>query len=162
MQAIYAYSLSDGEAGYAFEHNLKEFSEDVASEEKKSGNQGDAAMIVSLFHKTIERSNEFDEQIQARAENWELDRIALMDRILMKMALAEMLEFTEVPVKVTINEYLEIAKQYSTPKSSKFINGILDGLYADLKKSGKIKKTGRGLIDSSIPKKRNHSNKDKS
>jgi N utilization substance protein B len=86
------------------------------------------------------------ELIHKHTDNWELDRIALMDIILMKMALTEGREFPEIPVKVTLNEYIEISKYYSTPKSNTFINGVLDKLFEELKASGKIKKVGRGLI----------------
>ena len=76
-----------------------------------------------------------------------MDRIALLDRILLKMALAEMINFPSIPIKVTINEYIELSKIYSTPKSKKFVNGLLDVLAADLQEQGRIKKSGRGLID---------------
>ena len=85
--------------------------------------------------------------IATKPQNWEPDRIAMMDTLLMKLALAEFLHFPSVPVKVTINEYLEISKEFSTPKSNSFINGILDKILAELKADNKIKKTGRGLIE---------------
>ncbi len=85
--------------------------------------------------------------IAKAATNWESDRIALSDMVLMKMALAEVQTFDQIPVKVTMNEYIELAKYYSTPKSSTFINGVLDQLFADLKTKKKIKKTGRGLVE---------------
>lgn len=76
-----------------------------------------------------------------------MDRIAVMDILLIKMALAELIEFPSIPIKVTLNEYIELAKMYSTPKSKVFVNGILDKLIIDLKNSKKIKKTGRGLLE---------------
>jgi len=85
--------------------------------------------------------------IAERTKNWESERIALMDTILMKMAICELLNFPSIPVKVTINEYLELSKDYSTPKSNSFINGILDKILGDLKKTNTIKKIGRGLIE---------------
>jgi N utilization substance protein B len=85
--------------------------------------------------------------ISKKTQNWEPDRIAMMDTLLMKMAIAEFINFTSVPVKVTINEYLEISKEFSTPKSNSFINGILDKILYELKAENKIKKVGRGLID---------------
>jgi N utilization substance protein B len=100
-----------------------------------------------LFHKVILKSGEYEKIVQEKASNWELNRIALMDIILIKMALAELLEFPSIPVKVTLNEYIELSKYFSTPKSSVFINGILDKLVADLKKSKKIVKIGRGLME---------------
>jgi N utilization substance protein B len=85
--------------------------------------------------------------IQEGAQNWELERIAMVDRVLMKMALAEAQTFDSIPLKVTLNEYIELSKYYSTPKSHGFINGILDQLFAKLKESGDIQKVGRGLIE---------------
>jgi transcription antitermination protein NusB len=77
-----------------------------------------------------------------------MDRIAVMDILIIKMALVELLEFPSIPIKVTLNEYIELAKLYSTPKSKVFVNGILDKLIGDLKDQKKIKKTGRGLMES--------------
>lgn len=103
--------------------------------------------VKTLFRKAILQSKEHDELIKNNADNWEFDRIALMDIIMMKMALTEAREFKQIPVKVTLNEYIEISKYYSTPKSSTFINGILDKLFAELSENGTIKKVGRGLIN---------------
>ncbi|MEM7162804.1 MAG: transcription antitermination protein NusB [Bacteroidota bacterium] len=103
--------------------------------------------IKNLFNKTIEQEEENELLIQEKAQNWELERIAFMDMILMKMALAEAKTFESIPVKVTLNEFIEISKFYSTPKSSKFINGILDKSFQELKESGNIVKKGRGLIE---------------
>lgn len=102
---------------------------------------------IMLYHKVILKSNEFEKIIQEKASNWELNRIAMMDIILLKMALAELMEFPSIPVKVTLNEYIELSKYFSTPKSGVFINGILDKLISELKKTKKIVKTGRGLIE---------------
>ncbi len=85
--------------------------------------------------------------IANNTKNWEVDRLPLTDRVILEMAIAELTDFPNIPVKVTINEYIELAKQYSTPKSRQFINGILDVISKDLKDSGKIKKSGRGLMD---------------
>lgn len=106
----------------------------------------DKEFVLDLFHKTIANNQTYQDLIAAKTKNWEADRIALMDVLLMKMALAEMIFFTSIPVKVTINEYLEIAKEFSTPKSNSFINGILDKILDDLKADGKIRKYGRGLL----------------
>jgi len=107
----------------------------------------DRAFVRDLFRKTIIHSNEFMEIIAVKTSNWEVERIALMDMVLCRMALAEVTCFPSIPVKVTLNEYIEIAKMYSTPKSSVFINGVLDKLFEELKEQGKIKKTGRGLME---------------
>jgi len=105
------------------------------------------AFVRALYRRTIDLGPEHEEAIAAKASNWESDRIAITDMILMKMALAEAREFPEIPVKVTLNEYIEIAKAYSTPKSKNFVNGILDKLFAEMKESGAIRKVGRGLLE---------------
>jgi len=109
--------------------------------------QEDRQFMLTLFRKTILHSDEYAGMIDEKARNWELDRIALMDTILIKMALAELMEFPSIPVKVTLNEYIDISKYYSSAKSKVFINGILDKLIVDLKEKKMIKKTGRGLLE---------------
>ena len=107
----------------------------------------DKKFAVKLFRKTILNHKEFKEVIRKKAKNWDLERIATMDQILLMMALCELMYFTEIPVKVSLNEYIEVAKYYSTNKSKGFINGILDKVISEYKKSGKIKKVGRGLLE---------------
>lgn len=107
----------------------------------------DREFITNLFQQTIRYDASFQEMITSKTQNWEPERIAQMDTLLMKMALAEFMYFPSIPVKVTINEYLEISKEFSTPKSNSFINGILDKILAELKSENKIKKTGRGLME---------------
>ncbi len=149
MQAVYACRISGQKPETIFDLILKEMYQEVEEVEKKKKKlTGDTRLLTSLYYESMKNSELYDQHIQRKAENWELERIALLDRILMHMAICEMLNFEDIPVKVTINEYLELAKAYSTPKSSKFINGILDGLYNDFKSEGKITKSGRGLIDS--------------
>ncbi len=106
----------------------------------------DRKFILDLFRKTIMNSEESDKLIDDRTRNWELDRIALTDILLIKMALTELTTFSQIPVKVTMNEYIEISKQFSSQKSKLFINGILDKLVLDLTEEKKIRKTGRGLM----------------
>ena len=103
--------------------------------------------VKTLYRQTVVQSDENEAFIKEKAENWDMERIALLDMILMKMALTEAREFSQIPVKVTLNEYIEISKFYSTPKSNTFINGILDKLFAELKEKGMIRKIGRGLIE---------------
>jgi len=107
----------------------------------------DREFIVELFQKTIRYDAEYQDMIGKKTQNWEPDRIAMMDTLLMKMAITEFVNFTSIPVKVTINEYLEISKEFSTPKSNSFINGILDKILFELKAENGIRKVGRGLID---------------
>ncbi len=104
--------------------------------------------VVTLYRQTIAAQAKDEELIAERAKNWEADRIALSDMLLMRMALTEARSFDLIPVKVTMNEYIEIAKAYSTPKSKNFINGILDKLFAEMKEDGTIRKVGRGLLES--------------
>lgn len=105
------------------------------------------AFAIDLFNETIKLDEDSVELIEKKTQNWELDRIAQMDMLIMKMAIAEVKTFTSIPTKVTLNEYIEISKFYSTPKSNTFINGILDNIFQELKGEGKIKKVGRGLIE---------------
>ena len=109
--------------------------------------EDDKEFVVKLFEKTILHSGEYRELVSANISNWDYDRLALMDKILIFMALTEFCEFHSIPVKVTINEYIEISKFYSTPESRRFVNGMLDKLASVLKENGKLVKTGMGLID---------------
>ncbi len=130
---------------------FKNFSYDEPQQNKLAEVTGnwtdDREFIVDLFKRSIRHNDEYQELIGQKTQNWEPERIAMMDTLLMKMAITEFIDFPSVPVKVTINEYLEIAKEFSTPKSNSFINGILDKILADLKEENKIRKTGRGLIE---------------
>ncbi len=99
-----------------------------------------------LYRDCRQNDDKYAELIHAKTKNWEMDRIAQIDILLMKMALSELINFNQIPVKVSLNEYIEISKEYSTPKSGNFINGILDKLKIDLSESGEIKKIGRGLL----------------
>jgi N utilization substance protein B len=103
--------------------------------------------VSKLFRYTIVNTDKYQEYIISKLKNWEPDRIAFMDMVIMKMALCELINFPSIPVKVTLNEYIELSKDYSTDKSKVFINGILDKLIADLKSSGAINKVGRGLLE---------------
>jgi N utilization substance protein B len=102
--------------------------------------------IKTLLRRTIANDKENTALIDELTSNWDYDRIAKMDLILLKMALTELMEFNSIPTKVTLNEYIEISKFYSSPQSKVFINGVLDKAVAVMTKDGKIKKTGRGLI----------------
>lgn len=106
----------------------------------------DKNFIVRLFRLTMKNADEYRELVKANISNWDYDRIALMDKIIIFMALTEFQQFHDIPVKVTINEYIEISKYYSTPDSRRFVNGILDKLSEKLNADGKIMKTGRGLV----------------
>lgn len=106
----------------------------------------DRDFAIELFRKTVLNRSKFTEEISEKTTNWDSERIANIDAVLLQMALCEFQKFPSIPIKVTINEYLEIAKEYSTPKSSIFVNGILDKIVKEYSEEGKHQKTGRGLL----------------
>jgi N utilization substance protein B len=107
----------------------------------------DRQFAVDLFRHALVHNQEYFACIDAHTQNWDLERIAYMDRIIMLATIAELVAFPTIPIKVTLDEYIEIAKFYSTSASSTFINGVLDKIVAALKKEGKIQKEGRGLVE---------------
>ena len=109
-------------------------------------NDEDEEFVKILFRKAIIHSKKCSELIDKNTTNWEVDRIALMDILVMQLAITEILEFPEIPVKVTLNEYIEIAKYYCTSKSSTFVNGILDNIVKEIRDEGLFNKFGRGLV----------------
>lgn len=109
--------------------------------------EDDKDFIERLYDKAANLEPRFKELVANNTRNWEVDRLPLIDRMILEMAIAELLTFPNIPVKVTMNEYIELAKNYSTPKSRQFINGILDVIAKELKDTGEVKKSGRGLID---------------
>ena len=106
----------------------------------------DAEFVKTLFEKTLINYNERLEYIEKFTRNWDVERIVFMDNLIMATAITELVSFPSIPVKVTLDEYIDIAKFYSTPGSSTFINGVLDKIVEALTEEGKLKKTGRGLI----------------
>ncbi|MBI35636.1 MAG: hypothetical protein CMP67_09790 [Flavobacteriales bacterium] len=109
--------------------------------------EDDLDFIKTLYRQTLINNSSYQDIIMDKAKNWEADRIAVVDFIFMKMAVCELIKISSVPIKVTLNEYIELSKTYSTPKSRVFINGILDKIVPDLKQKGEIKKVGRGLVN---------------
>lgn len=109
--------------------------------------EDDKEFIEILYRTAADLEDKYRALIASNTRNWEVDRLPLTDRAILEMAIAEFLKFPNIPVKVTINEYIELAKNYSTPKSRQFINGILDVIAKELKEAGDIKKSGRGLMD---------------
>lgn len=109
-------------------------------------NEEDEAFPSLLFRKVVMNSSEYSGIIDRNTTNWEVERIALMDILVMQLAIAEVMEFPEIPVKVTLNEYIEIAKFYCTSKSSTFVNGILDNIVREMREKSLFKKFGRGLL----------------
>ncbi len=114
-------------------------------------NAEDEEFVKILFRKAIMHAGKCSELIDKNTTNWEVDRIALMDILVMQLAITEIMEFPEIPVKVTLNEYIEIAKFYCTSKSSTFVNGILDNIVKEIRQDGLLNKTGRGLVGEKIP-----------
>ncbi len=138
MQVV-KFKINDFLNDYEEEKSIRELASNANSAEDKS-------FANDLFKLTIERNEELLALISPKLVNWEADRLAKVDVILLKMAVSELMFFKYIPVKVTINEYIDIAKVYSTPRSKDFINGVLDKLMKELQDTGKIKKAGRGLI----------------
>ncbi len=142
LQVLYAYELN----GEGLTNLTKGILSDLSA-------QSDIDFAKQLIDSVVADTKNLDSIIQEKVSNWEMDRIALIDRILLRIGISELMNFPDIPPKVTINEVIEIAKDYSTSNSNKFINGILDAVLSDLKNSGKLNKTGRGLIDQSLAKK---------
>jgi N utilization substance protein B len=107
----------------------------------------DKQFARDLLSKCVVFNETLEGMISLKTQNWEIERIAVLDVLLMKMALTEVLHFQNIPIKVSLNEYIELSKEYSTPKSKVFINGVLDKIVIDLKTEGKVNKTGRGLME---------------
>lgn len=144
LRAVYAYLLSEDDAAYIIETQIK-----TEAMEKE-----DLKFAEKLFLTTIREGKNYDKYIDSRIKNWELSRIALIDKIILRMAICELLVFEDIPTKVTINEAIEIAKKYSTANSGRFVNGVLDGVLDDLRKEDLINKTGLGLVETQSRRKR--------
>ena len=127
--------------------SLENAESDLVLMELSKNWEEDLVFLERIFDETIKHEAEYSKIVSEKSKNWEIERVAQTDKIILEMALAEMINFSSIPVKVTINEYIELSKLYSTPKSKQFINGILDVLSGQLKKEGRIKKSGRGLLD---------------
>lgn len=128
---------------------FRKFSEDDDAQRSLMGlykNSEDKDYVVKLFRQTILNRDEYVEYIKLNTRNWDLERIAFMDILIMQMAIAELVAFPSIPTKVSLNEYLEISKFYSTSKSNVFINGVLDKVMVQLKEEKKVQKAGRGLV----------------
>jgi len=126
--------------------SLKSVGDDSFSVPKLFKDADDKDFARDLFRKTVLNEKELAKEFDSKTPNWDIDRIAEIDTIILKMAICELLKFPSIPVKVTLNEYLELAKEYSTPKSSIFINGILDNLVKEFQSNKKMIKAGRGLM----------------
>jgi len=139
LQILYAYEMN--------RESLQPLSLEIL---KDVTDETDKAFAQELIRKVLSNIEDLDKRIIQRVANWEMNRIALIDKILLRIGICELLYFPDIPPKVSINESIEIAKNFSTAGSAKFINGILDAVLAEEKKEGKLNKTGRGLVDESI------------
>ena len=142
LQILYAYELNGD--------NLIATEEGILAD---INNENDRKFSIKLVSDVIKNRTVLDEKIGQRVNNWELDRIALIDKLLLRMGIAELMFFPDIPPKVSINEVIEIAKEYSTAGSGKFINGILDAVLSNLRNTGLLNKAGRGLVEQSFNKK---------
>lgn len=137
MQSLYAMEVGGGE----IEHYLKNHVRPDLDSDPKT-----VRFAESLLIRSIDLKDEADAIIGRHTQNWEIDRIALIDHIVLRMAITELLAFEDIPPKVTLNEAIEIVKDYSTPRSGQFVNGILDAVVIELQKEGRLRKSGRGLV----------------
>ena len=140
LQALYAYELSKEPISYVMENVLGDL--------KSNKNEFDFAK--KLVTEVVHHTEEIENIIREKVAHWEFDRIAVIDRMLLRLGICEMIYFPDIPPKVTINELIEVAKTFSTEKSGKFINGVLDAILEDLKSKNLLLKTGRGLINEKI------------
>ena len=138
MQVLYAYEIS--------QEPIEMLMESIAAEDL-GADLDQFRFAQALVYSVLNHRTESDDFIRSKAQHWDFDRMATLDRILLRMGIVEFLYFPEIPTKVTINECVEIAKRFSTEKSSRFINGMLDSILSALNQDGKIKKEGRGLIN---------------
>jgi len=141
LQVLFAYEMNQD----SLQISMDEILADIT-------NKTDRQFANDLINRTIKHIEGLDEIIKSRVSNWEINRIALIDRILIRIGICELLYFPDIPPKVSINESIEIAKEYSTAGSAKFINGILDAILTSEKKSGKLNKQCRGLVEGTISK----------
>lgn len=136
LQALYAYEIAKD----PIEKVKKDLLSDLEDKEKYK-------FASDLIDSVLKDVNKLDDTIKSKIENWEFERIALIDKLVLRIGLAELLYFPEIPPKVSINEAIEIAKSFCTNQSGKFVNGILDSILIDLKKENALDKRGRGLLD---------------
>lgn len=139
MQSLYAHEISKDPIPHIIENIFGELREHA----------DEFSFAQNLLQLTVEHQSSIDAIIKKKATNWNFDRIALIDRLLLRMGICELYYFEDIPPKVTINETIEIAKRFSTEKSGQFINGILDSILHDMKLDGTLDKRGRGLLNSS-------------
>ncbi len=135
--ALYAYEMS--------QNPVEQIKKEIITDQ--NDNNTIVTFASQLVDATVSHLKDLDEMIRVKALNWDFDRIAIIDKIILRLSISEFLYFPDIPPKVSIDEAIEISKKYSTEKSGKFINGILDSILSDLRKSNRLHKKGRGLIE---------------
>jgi N utilization substance protein B len=141
LQALYAHELSGDDPAHVLATLVRPPFEDDETAQR---------FAEKLFVRALDARADADELTTRHLKNWEIGRLALTDRMTIRMAVAELLYFEDIPPKVTINEALEVARAFSTDKSAAFVNGVLDAILQDLRESGRLKKTGRGLVGTTV------------
>jgi N utilization substance protein B len=148
VQALYAHEIS----GDSVDHVVNTILTPLST------NQSAFEFARNLVIETVRRTEEIDRVIRERVTNWDFKRIATLDRLILRMAICELHYFKDIPPKVTMNEAIELAKLFSTDRSSQFVNGVLDAILAEMKSSGELDKTGRGLYEGGTQPRRKRSN----
>jgi N utilization substance protein B len=141
MQACFATIVAEESPASMYFHWLQDNYRKLLTEDQEA-----AEFMQNLFYGTLEKSKDYEQILEPKLQNWDASRVSVTDRVLILMGIHELVAFPEIPVRVSINEYIEIAKEYSTEKSNTFVNGLLDAIASDLLQSGKINKVGRGLL----------------
>lgn len=136
MQVFYAQTMSSDP--------IEKVKKDLLSDISEKENREFADLLIKII---VDNDRQLDEYILEKVKNWEMERMSLLDKIILKIGLAELLYFPDIPPKVSINEAIDIAKEYCTFNSGKFVNGILDAIHEDLKKGNQLNKSGRGLLN---------------
>ncbi len=138
MQVLYAHEVSQEPIEMLFESIAGENLNDSPDQYK---------FAQALVYTVLNHREEADGIIKQRSQNWDFDRIALVDKITLRMGITEFLYFPDIPPKVTINESVEMVKRFSTDQSGRFVNGLLDGILSELRQTDRMKKSGRGLLN---------------
>lgn len=142
MQALYAFEIGKDPIEHVIKHVLAGL----------NNNKDAHTFARKLVLATIQHAAAIDKVIKSKVANWDFKRIALIDRLILRMGICELMYFKEIPPKVSMNEAIELAKLFSTEKSGQFVNGILDAVLEDLKESGDYAKAGRGLFEGAGPR----------
>jgi N utilization substance protein B len=145
FQALFAQLNSENDPKAVFDRLLHEMWQNVNKQEKPIATEDDALFLHDLYYTAARHATEYQDLLRTAIPNWDLARVAKADLALILLGITEMITFPAIPVSVSINEYIEISKEYSTEKSATFINGVLDALHHRLVEQGQIQKSGTGL-----------------